>query len=80
MNKKAPKPLRTYYILYRVERDTDTEQIIDLQNVWEFTNKQDIASYIHASKRDILAMINEHFTDNLKTFKNYSIIQYKEHC
>lgn len=78
MSKKTPKALRTRYILYKVERDIDTEQVIDLDcNSYEFTSKDEIARFIHASKRDILTMINTRFTDNLKTFRDYTIIMEK---
>ena len=67
---------KKYYVLYKVIKN-ENEKIIDLENMFDFTNYKDIRNYLKCINRDISKMINNNINnfDTLKTFKNYCIIK-----
>lgn len=65
---------KKYYILYKVVRDSKNN-IIDIEYIREYTKQADIIDYIKCSKRDIQAMLNNSFNNNLRTFKELTIIK-----
>ena len=63
-----------YYILYKVDYSEDL-LINDIKYISEFTSYENIKNYLKCSYRDIKTMINNSFNNNMKTFKDYTIIK-----
>lgn len=65
-----------YYILYKVERDSnDIDTINDIKYIAEFTTYDSIKDYLKCSYRDIKTMINDKLNKTMCTFKDYTIIK-----
>lgn len=65
---------KKYYILYKVIYN-ELEEINDIQYLEEFNNYQELQEKTHIHKTNIKKMINNSFTNNLHTFKDYCIIK-----
>lgn len=68
---------KNYYILYKVEYDTNTNVIKDIKYLYELNNYNDIASYLRITKHKVKSLINNNVNnfDKLKTYKDYTIIK-----
>lgn len=65
---------KKYYILYKVKKSGSGE-VLDIEYLKEYTKQADIIKDLQCSKRDIQAMLNTAFKNNIKTFKELTIIK-----
>lgn len=65
---------KKYYILYKVKRNTDTS-IKDIEYLNEYTSITDIVKDYHIHFYNAKDIINKSYTEDLKTFKDYTIIE-----
>lgn len=68
---------KKYYILYKVKR-TQENTIQDIEYLKEFTTITDIVKEYHLHFNSIKDIINNSFTEDLKTLKDLTIIKEEE--
>jgi len=71
------KTNKKYYILYKIIKNYQGE-IIDAENINDFSSYEDIRNYLHCNNRDIKNIISNNIDklENIKTLRNkYFIIK-----
>lgn len=71
------KTNKKYYVLYKIVKDYKGE-IIDAENINDFSSYQEIRTYLQCNNRDIKNIISNNINklENIKTLRNkYFIIK-----